>query len=205
MTEEASKSREELTELIESARLGNSEAMSRLLSFSRAALRERAQRELPLDLQARVDASDVIQEVLFEASTDFASFRGQSSREWRGWLQRVLANNVIQNLRRHIFAEKRSLRKEHPLEGHNNLVMEDSSPSRRVRHAEQVEWLTALQSKLEPDFQTALRLRYWDDYSLAQIATTMDLTKDRAARLLRKAVEALHREITERVESDDPL
>lgn len=202
MTEDALTEREELTGLIESARLGDREAMGLLLHSSRAALRERAERELPVDLQARVDPSDVIQEVLLEASHDFPTFRGRSTCEWNSWLQRVLSNTVIECLRRHLYAAKRSVRQERALgaattrQNPRGLVADESSPSQRACRAEMIDWLEAFQTQLDHNHQRILRLRYWEERSLNQIADEMQLSKSGAARLLRKALQALRQQVT---------
>lgn len=201
--------REELTEVIELARSGDAEAMGILLRSSRAALRERAAGELPREVQTRLDPSDVIQDVLLEASHDFESFRGQSSGEWRMWLRRILANNVVEALRRHVYAEKRSIRNERRQGGDSwrdcEVAAEDLSPSQCAAQTELAEWLNVFQADLDPDSQTILKLRYWEDCSLNEIAARMNLSKSGAARLLRKALLALRQQVTKEIGRDDSL
>lgn len=198
-------SREELTELIESARLGDRSAMEVLLRASRAALSECAEGALPANIQARLDPSDVIQDVLLEATKDFASFRGKSSGEWNGWLRTVLANNVVECLRRHVDAEKRSVRREQPEYQRlsKGLVIDETTPSERVAQEELASWLRVFQSELPPEMQTVLKLRFWEGRSLSEIASEMDLSKSASARLLRKSLGVLQQFVAERIESDD--
>lgn len=199
--------RDELTELIELARGGDSEALEILLRSSRAALRERTERQLPREVQPRVDPSDVIQEVLLEATSDFRSFRGRSGGEWQTWLQRILAHNVIEMLRRHIYAEKRSLRSEQSPRDESwparQVPANDLSPSQAVARQELVDWLRIFQSHLNPDFQTILKLRYWEDRTLQEIASHMDLSKSSAARLLRKALLTLRQLVISHIGTDE--
>ena len=201
MTIETYSSREELTELIESARLGDSSAMELLLRASRAALSERAQGALPESVQARIDPSDVIQDVLLEANNDFASFQGNSSLEWKAWLKRVLANNVVECLRQHIDAEKRSVRREQlPVEG---IVSDEETPSERIAQDDLAGWLDVFQTRLPPESRTVLRMRYWQGCSLSEIASAMELSKSSAARLLRKSLLLIHQFVAERIKPDD--
>lgn len=200
---------DELTELIGSARSGNRDALNVLLRASRAALQVRAANELPADVRRRVDPSDVIQEVLLEANRDFESFQGRSSEEWRHWLQRVLEHNVVECLRQHIVAERRSVRREFPGEGGKPCVEQfpdaDSSPSHRAMRTEAAQRLRDVRSSLEPDHRRILELRYWEDRSLTEIASTMQLSKSGASRLLRSALKELRQRIARQARTDDSL
>ncbi len=198
-------SREELTELIEAARLGDPSAMELLMRASRAALSECADRMLPATVQARLDPSDVIQDVLLEANNDFSRFQGKSSMEWKTWLRKVLANNVVECLRRHIHAEKRSVRREQSVDRRNDggLLIDQATPSERVAREELVRWLAVFQPQLPPESQTVLKLRYWEGNSLSEIASAMDLSKSAAARLLRTSLLLLRQFVSKRIEPDD--
>lgn len=196
---------EELTDLIASARLGDRLAMDLLLRASRAALSVRATNTIPETLQARIDPSDVIQDVLLEANNDFASFEGKSSLEWKAWLRRVLANNIIECLRRHIDAEKRSVHREQSENRHRSewFVADGATPGECVALEELAGWLAAFQAQLPEESQTVLKLRFWDGLSLSQIAATVGLSKASASRLLRKSLLLLHESVAERIEPDD--
>jgi RNA polymerase sigma-70 factor, ECF subfamily len=193
---------EEVTEVIESARAGDPEALSVLMRASRAALRAQAEQQLPQDLSTRLDTSDVLQEVLLEASRDFEAFRGKTSAEWWTWLSRALANNVVECFRRHVDAAKRSVRKEcsfeqGPLGNAGSLPANDSSPSHQAMRADVAELLRVYQSRLSPERQRILKLRYWEGHSLSQIAEVLNFSKSSAARLLREALHDLRRQFVE--------
>src|SRR5437867_956282 len=66
-------------------------------------------------LQAKVDASDLIQQTLLEAYRDFAHFRGTTEAEWLAWLRRILAHNAANFVRQYRGTEKRQARREVPL------------------------------------------------------------------------------------------
>src|SRR6516225_8608246 len=65
-------------------------------------------------VRAKVGASDVVQQTLFEAHRDGAQFRGRSVGEQAAWLRQILARNlanVVRDLRR----DKRDVAREQGL------------------------------------------------------------------------------------------
>lgn len=102
-------SSDELAAWLARREAGDSVAVERLLDRLRPFLLAVAQRELGSDMAAKVGASDIVQETIIEAQRDFAQFRGQSKKELRAWLKRIVLNNV-KNTRRHLSAAKRSPR-----------------------------------------------------------------------------------------------
>lgn len=100
--------------LLEQARSGDPLALGPLLASYAVQLRRLAERRLDEQLRNRVSASDVVQETLLQATQDFEAFRGQSDAEFAGWLRRILVRKVSRALERHLWAEKRDVRRELP-------------------------------------------------------------------------------------------
>ncbi len=69
--------REETARLLDEARRGKSEAVSRLLNEHREALRRAVALRLDPALARRVDASDIVQDVLLEASQRMTNYLQQ--------------------------------------------------------------------------------------------------------------------------------
>src|SRR3954466_6039178 len=66
-------------------------------------------------VRAKVGASDVLQQTLFEAHRDLAQFRGRNVAEQTAWLRQILARNlanVVRDLRR----DKRDVAREQPMQ-----------------------------------------------------------------------------------------
>lgn len=76
------------------------EALGRVLEAHRPYLWTVARRELQSDVGQETGASDVVQDTYLEAHRDLARFRGRSEGELKGWLRRILRNNLA-NLFRH--------------------------------------------------------------------------------------------------------
>src|SRR5262245_7233105 len=56
--------------------------------------------QVSVDLRARIDPSDLVQETLCEALRDLPHHRGRSRAEMMGWLRSLLRFNLIDRLRR---------------------------------------------------------------------------------------------------------
>ena len=78
-------------------------------------------------VRAKVGASDVVQQTLFEAHRDLAQFRGRTVDEQAAWLRQILARNlanVVRDLRR----DKRDVAREQ----HLRAVLEESAAQLEV-------------------------------------------------------------------------
>src|SRR6185437_5365827 len=96
---------------LQDARDGSMEALGQLLESCQGYLSALARRELPVPLQAKVDAADMVQETFIEATRDFANFRGETEQELLGWLRRILRHNLA-DVSRHYRMCCRSLAQE---------------------------------------------------------------------------------------------
>jgi len=65
--------------------------------------------------QAKLDASDLVQQTLLEAHRDMDKFRGESRAELAGWLRQILARNLA-NIVRDLSRDKRDIGREQSLE-----------------------------------------------------------------------------------------
>src|SRR5215469_14445517 len=112
-------------------------------------LRLLAEMHLDQRLQAKLDASDVVQQTLLEAHRDIDKFRGQSDEELAAWLRQALVHNLA-NAARDFARAKRDVRRERSLQesiDHSScrleawLASDDSSPSQRADRNEQLRLL----------------------------------------------------------------
>src|SRR5205085_103448 len=63
-------------------------------------------------MQAKVDASDLVQQTMLEAHRDFARFEGKTEAEWLAWLRRILSHNAGDFIRRFRGSAKRQVNRE---------------------------------------------------------------------------------------------
>lgn len=92
-------------------------AANELWECYRPALRRMIGLRLDRAISRRVDASDVVQDVLFKASQRLADYLRNPSMPFHLWLRQIARDHVIDAHRRHRQAGKRSLDREQPLPG----------------------------------------------------------------------------------------
>lgn len=101
-------------ELIQSASAGDQSAVNQLLQRHRPALRRLVQLRLDRKLAGRVDASDVVQDVLLEASGRLGDYLKRPEMPFHLWLRQLARDRMIDLHRRH-HAQRRSVEREQPL------------------------------------------------------------------------------------------
>ena len=98
--------------LIEQAREGDAAARQRLLEGCRARLRRIVAVRLDRRLAARVDASDVVQEALADASRRLDDYLLSRPLPFFAWLRQIAWDRLVELHRRHVQAERRSVIRE---------------------------------------------------------------------------------------------
>jgi len=150
-------------------------------------------------LRGRVDASDIVQDVLLQAHVARGQFRGATAGEFAAWLRKILTNVLIDAQRRH-GRQKRDAALEiscrETIEGSasrlTDLPLRDqTTPSEYVARRERGLLLAAALDALPEEQRMAVELRYLGDCSLEEIATMLNRTKPSVAGLLRRGLEEL--------------
>ena len=155
----------------------------------------------------KVDASDLVQDVMLRAHERKKQFLGRTPEEFMGWLRQILKNELIDQ-ERHFLRKKRDAALEavyqETIDKSDNRmvripVLKQTSPSQHVaRHERQLLLAKALET-LPEDQRTAVELRHLGDWSQEQLAEFMNRTKASVAGLLRRGLKALRQEL-ERLE-----
>jgi RNA polymerase sigma-70 factor (ECF subfamily) len=102
----------ETQELLAGAGNGESAAVNQLLDRHREALRNMIKARMDQKLARRVDASDVVQDVLLEASQRLADYIRDPKLPFGLWLRQMAQDRIIDLHRRHRVARRRSLDRE---------------------------------------------------------------------------------------------
>ena len=105
----------EARELLAAALAGSGASLGDLLDRHRNYLILLATPQLVGPGRKRCSESDIVQETFLEAHRDFAAFRGTTLPQFQAWLRRILSNNILTFLERHVWAEKRDVRREQSL------------------------------------------------------------------------------------------
>jgi RNA polymerase sigma-70 factor, ECF subfamily len=150
-------------------------------------------------LQAKLDASDVVQQTMLEAHQALADFRGTSDREKAAWLRRILARNLADEMRK-FQRGKRNVNLEASLQSSLNestvclenwLAHEDASPSECAIANEQLVDLAAALMKLPEDQRRAVELHHLQGRPSAAVAEQLGRTEVSVAGLLRRGLKRL--------------
>ncbi len=163
--------------------------------------------ELQLNPRLRVKegASDIVQETMLDAHRDFADFRGKTDLELRAWLKMILTRNLL-TAARHYGTQKRAAGLEVTLQDrleessallHHQLVADQTSPSMKLMKKERSEQLAGALLTLLDDERSAVVLKHFHNWSVAEIAQHLGRTQDAVAGLLRRGLKKLRVHLSE--------
>jgi RNA polymerase sigma-70 factor, ECF subfamily len=193
---------QQLEESLAAARAGSREALGQVLSQYHYYLLQVARRQLARDLQAKGDASDLVQETFLEAQRFFDRFEGHSGDELRAWLRCVLVHQTAKVGRRFRTTQKRRLSREVHLDPSNPLVATESlpaatvpSPSQHLLARERQEVLLRALDRLPEDYRRVMLLRYQKELTFEEIGRQMRRSADAARMLWARALERLKHEL----------
>ncbi len=164
-----------------------------------------ARLRLPPQFRGKISASDLVQETLLKAHQHQDQIRGQTEEERAGYLRRILANTLVDAIRRHK-RNKRDPALEQSLEGaldqssvriESWLAASQSSPSSQAAKHEQLLRMAEALATLPEAQRAALELRYLQEppYSLAEIAQHLSRTEKAAASLLYHGLQKLRKRL----------
>src|SRR5262245_29306217 len=111
------------------ARNGSVEALGEVLELCRRYLLQIANSEVDSRLQAKLGASDLVQETFLEAQRIFPRFQGDSPDELRAWLRAILLNRAATNVRQFRQTEKRDLGREIVIDPADSLQVQATVPT----------------------------------------------------------------------------
>lgn len=178
--------------LIAQARDGDSSALGQLLEHHRGYLKVLAQRMLGVQMQPRLDASDVVQRTCLSVQKAIAEFRGTTTPQFLVWLRQIHEGNVQNALREHLAGKRDVGREANATAAEIESVIIDSTqstPSQRVLRDERAVRLAAELDSLPEDQREAIRLRYLEGLSLTEVGVVLNRsTKAASALILRGMV-----------------
>lgn len=178
---------------LRAARRGCRQTKGDLLQQCRDYLLAAARRRLGEDLQAKVGASDLVQETLAEACERFDHFAGDTAASLLAWLTRILEYNALSAQRRYAQTKKRDVAREVSFEsasgnGVDAAPLLTPSPHARLEAAEEERDLRAALDRLIADDRRVIELRNFELLSFSEIGRRMDRTADGARKLWARAM-----------------
>jgi RNA polymerase sigma-70 factor (ECF subfamily) len=190
-------------QLLRLAKAGSGPGLGQLLELYRSYLGLLARLQINRRLQARLDASDLVQETFLKAHRHFGQFRGTTEEELVVWLRQILATTLANLVRHHYGTQRRDLRLERELAAdwaaldqssqmlEQRLEAPGSSPSQRVARREQAVVLADMLGRLPEDYREVVILRHLEGLSFPQVARRMGRTVDSVKKLWARALAQL--------------
>jgi RNA polymerase sigma-70 factor (ECF subfamily) len=191
---------DETDHLLRKAAAGDAAAIEQLLGRHRSRLRRMIALRLDDRLSARVDASDVVQEALVDASRKLAEYARDRPLPFYPWLHRLAAERLAAVHRRHRRSKARSVAREaadafaRPDSSIqlmiDSLVAKDTTPALALLREERRRRVHAALQELAPTDREILMMHYLEELSFPEIAAILDIgggaAKMRHLRALRR-------------------
>lgn len=171
----------------------------RPLEAYRHYLRLLARMQLGSRLQAKLDASDIVQQTILHAHQARALFRGTSEPEKLAWLRSILANVLAATARR-FDTQSRDVASERSLDAQLErsssrleclLVTDQTSPSDRVVRSEELLRLAVALGSLPDDQRQVVELHHLKGLQVAEVAIQIGRTRPAVVGLLYRGLKKL--------------
>jgi RNA polymerase sigma-70 factor, ECF subfamily len=196
-------------ELLADVGRGKSDAVNQLLERHRASLRKLINLRLDRQIARRVDASDIVQDVLLEANQRLQEYLADPCMPFHLWLRHLAKDRIIDMHRRHRGAQRRSLDRERPLarpqygdqssfDLASQLAAGELTPAAAsIRKELEQRFLFAL-DQLDDDDRDILLMRHFEQLGNQEVADALGLSAAAAGMRHLRALRKLRAVLGER-------
>ena len=189
-------------QLVEKLRGGDRQALTDLFQRHRDRLRRMVELHMDPRLQARVDASDVLQDAFVDVAARVDSYLQGSELSAFLWLLQVVSERLAICHRRHLGTRMRAAGQEvslyrDPLPQASSAALASmllgrlTSPSRAALRAERVLQVQEALNELEPLDREVVALRSFEQLSRAETAQVLGISEAAAAQRYIRALKRL--------------
>ncbi len=189
-------------ELLAQAKAGDPDAVEQLLARHRDPIRRMIDLRLDQAIVQRLDASDVVQEVLIEVSRRLKEYLKAPPMPFHLWLRHIAKDHLIDAHRRHHQAQKRGVHREQPihrpawsdrssLDLAGQLMDQDLTPASAAIQEEMQRRLREAIGQLEDDDREVILMRHYEMLANQEVAESLGLTEAAASMRYLRAVRKL--------------
>ncbi len=195
-------------QLLDAARDGDVSAAGHLLNRHRDALRRMVEMRLDRRIQQRVDASDIVQEVMIEANRRLRTYLEDPAMPFHLWLRQMARDRIIDAHRRHRASGKRSVDREQAMVAAKTLDRSTVELAGQLCDPELTPAAAATMEELQRRFQIAIEsmddndreivlMRHFEQLSNQDVARTLGLTEPAASMRYLRAMRRLRKLLAE--------
>ena len=188
--------------LIERARVGDAAALNEIFARHRARLRRMVEMRLDWRLQARLDASDVIQEAYLEIAGRLDEYLQHPTLPLFLWMRLVVGERLLKLHRHHLGTQMRDAGREVSLYREAlpaassaalaaQLLGKHTSPTQAVLRAERMLRLQEAINTLDPIDREVLSLRHFEELTRQETAQVLGIEEGAAAKRYIRALKRL--------------
>jgi len=189
-------------ELLIAAKKGDDQAVNRLLEKHRGPVRRLVEMRLDRKVQRRVDVSDVVQEVMAEASVRLDKYLADPVMAFHLWLRQIAWDHIIDTYRRHRVSAKRNMDREQPMSapaGNDQSTTElaiqlcdpEMTPAAAAMQHEITKRVEAAIERLNEQDREVIIMRHYEHLSNLEIAAVLKLNPPAASMRYLRAVRRL--------------
>src|SRR5262249_11659249 len=189
-------------DLLERARAGDSQALNEIFARHRDRLRRMVELRLDWRLQARLDASDVIQDAYLEVARRLEEYLREPRLPLFLWLRLVVGERLTALHRHHLGTHMRDAGREVsiyrgavPMASSAALAAQllgrHTSPSQAAMRAERALRLQEALNVLDPIDREVLALRHFEELDRAEAAQVLGISEAAAAKRYVRALKRL--------------
>ncbi len=179
-------------ELLAGVQRGDPDARDKLFDRHRAAIRRMIDLRMDRVLERRVDASDIVQDVLIEANRRLAKYLENPVMPFHLWLRQMAKDRLIDAHRRHRVAARRSMDREQPLAAATKdedsvldlagqLADGQMTPAAAATWHELQRRFAEACEQLEPQDQEIIIMRHFERLSNSEVAQALNLSAQAAS------------------------
>lgn len=161
------------SKLVKRAKKGDSEAFQMLIHKEK----EKMYRMAYMYMRNEDDALEVFQESLYKALNSIDTLK--NNRYFSTWLMRILINTAVA-----------TLKKKQKIVSMENEIIDQMESVVHVQIEEQLDLLQAM-DEIEEKYKTVLLLRFYQDYTVKQIAVLLDCPEGTVKTNIRRGLAVL--------------
>jgi RNA polymerase sigma-70 factor, ECF subfamily len=192
----------ESVDLLGRARAGDREALNALLTRHRERLRRMVEMRLDTRLQARLDASDVVQEAYVDVAERLDEYLRDPKLPLFLWLRLVVGERLLRLHRHHLGTQMRDAGREVSLFRGAlpaassaalaaQLLGRHTSPTQAIVRAERILRVQEALNSLDPMDREVLSLRHFEELTAAEAAQVLSIEESAAAKRYFRALKRL--------------